>query len=533
MQLVDFLLKIKGARAAEAELAARIGRGGDVFEFQLALARLSFADGKHADAVDQLTRLIDEANDSLNGNAAKVELARMRASRNDVAGAEELVKEVLSGDPKNVEALTVRAAIHMVGGKATEAIDDLRIALNEAPESSRVLLLLASAYDRHGDVDLATDQFAKAVRIEQFRSDVALVYVQFLLRYGKIEQAERVLIAARAKSPSDRNVLSQLARVKLAKQDWLGAQEVSDALRKLGDREGEVAADQILGVALGGEQKYEQSITVLRSALSAADVENTSMVNLVRTYVQAGKQQAAEEFLDSVLKSNPDNAPANVLRGALSVTAKQPDSAEGFFNAAIAADPDGPSGYLALATLYISTGRLGDAEKAARDGLARQGQNGQLRLLLATALERSGQYEAAIGEYETMFERDPTSTVAANNLASLLSEYRQDPASHERAFEIAVRFRNSEIPQFVDTLGWIYFQRGEYGPALTLLKAAADHAPSAPAIQYHLGLAYEKLGQNALAIASLERSLGRAIGFSRQAEAQAALDRLLQSQAKP
>ncbi|MEK9148411.1 MAG: tetratricopeptide repeat protein [Candidatus Desantisbacteria bacterium] len=43
-----------------------------------------------------------------------------------------------------------------------------------------------------------------------------------------------------------------------------------------------------------------------------------------------------------------------------------------------------------------------------------------------------------------------------------------------------------------DTLGWIYYQRGEYDKALEALKEARNLEPNDPMITYHLGLAYLK-----------------------------------------
>ena len=91
-----------------------------------------------------------------------------------------------------------------------------------------------------------------------------------------------------------------------------------------------------------------------------------------------------------------------------------------------------------------------------------------LQLLLATVLEREAKYDDAIDIYRKMIVADPTSTIVANNLASLLSDYHNDPASLDEAFQIASRFRSSDIPQFLDTLGWIYYLRGDYRPGSDL-----------------------------------------------------------------
>jgi tetratricopeptide (TPR) repeat protein len=191
-------------------------------------------------------------------------------------------------------------------------------------------------------------------------------------------------------------------------------------------------------------------------------------------------------------------------------------------------------GYAALGQLYLSNKHFQQAEDILREGLKRQTNNNVLHLQLAMALELSGQYDAAIAEYETMFAADPRSTIVANNLASLLSDHRDDPASLDRAFTIASRLKGSDVPQFLDTLGWIYSLKGEYDQALPLVKTAAENVPESGTYQYHLGITYKGLGQKERAIASLKKAVELLPTDSdKSVKARAALDQLAATDSAP
>jgi tetratricopeptide (TPR) repeat protein len=177
---------------------------------------------------------------------------------------------------------------------------------------------------------------------------------------------------------------------------------------------------------------------------------------------------------------------------------------------ALEADPDGARGYVALAKYHLVVGDPDAAEEMSRAGLEKHPENPTLNLMLASLLELGQDYDGAIEVYEKMLTDDPHSTVAANNLASLLSEHRADPASLDRAYEIAMRFRTSEVPQFLDTLGWIYHLRGENPMALGLLKVAADRLGDVGPVQFHLGMTLKALDQSELAVASLSKSIALA-----------------------
>ncbi|WP_282130219.1 hypothetical protein, partial [Roseobacter litoralis] len=64
----------------------------------------------------------------------------------------------------------------------------------------------------------------------------------------------------------------------------------------------------------------------------------------------------------------------------------------------------------------------------------------------ASYKERAGDIDGAIDIYESLYARDSSSVIVANNLASMLTTYRTDEASLDRAWAVARRFRDTEIP---------------------------------------------------------------------------------------
>ena len=94
LDVARFLNMVKGPAAARQELLARIHAGGRVFQFQLALAELHFAEGKFDDAVQLLEQLANKAPSRSQALTAEVKLAEMQLSRKKVAAAEVLVAKI-------------------------------------------------------------------------------------------------------------------------------------------------------------------------------------------------------------------------------------------------------------------------------------------------------------------------------------------------------------------------------------------------------------------------------------------------------
>ena len=505
LQLVRFLRREKGVEAAKEELRARVGGSAQVFAYRMALAELTFSQGKYEEATGLLKKLVSDSTKASEAARARVLLAQMMVSRQELVQADKQIEEVLKTDSTNVSALTVRASIRVARKQYNEAIEDLSIALNEEPESSSVLQLLAQVYELNGSTELARDHYANAARIEQFRPAVAMNFVRFLLRYGKSNQAERVLTEIRRVAPSNKEMLTLLARLRLARQDWLGAHEIADVLRKLEDNSG--TAELVLAEALSGQEKHEESIKLLQAVVSDKNDQNSPIANLVRAYVRAGKSDSAEHFLQTVLTANPKNLQAQALLASLHELSNRKDEAEKVFKALVENNPNNATAHRALAEFYLRTKRLEDAETAVRSGIEQNDRHLTLRLLLALILEQTGRYDQAITEYEKMYQEEPRSTIVANNYASLLADHRDDEESIKKAYSIAVRFRDTDIPQFMDTLGWLHYRIGEYDQAVTRLRIAATKLPNESLVHYHLGMAYKELGRSALAIQSLKQAI--------------------------
>jgi tetratricopeptide (TPR) repeat protein len=488
LDLVRLLNTIKGPAAAHQELDGLIKAGGDTFPYQIALAQLDFVQGNPADGIALLKTLIGATGSAEHVTTAQMVLAQYYLSQKQTEPAAALVADILSKDARNIGGLKLRAAMRLDAGQFDLAIADLRQALNDQPRASDLMLMLAIAYEKSGTVDLAEKEFADAMRVSNFDPTVSLGYVAFLQRRGSASRAEDVLVDLAGRWPKNVQVLSALAQVRLSRQEWVGAQEVADAIRRIGTNR--TLADEVKGAALAGQNKFDDSIVALQDAYASAPNAVQPMYALVRTYLRAEKPDQAISFLQSVLKASPSNVEAYVLLGSVQLTTKAPDQAERNFKTAIEKDPKKPIGYRALSDLYVLQKKYVDALNVTRAGLKEQPDSFVLHLGLAAILERTGDYDSAISEYDKLLQLDPNSIVVANNLASLLADYRTDKASLDRAQALVAGLRKYPVPQFKDTLGWVSYRQGDYKSAIELLEDAAKGLPNIALVHYHLGMSY-------------------------------------------
>ena len=99
------------------------------------------------------------------------------------------------------------------------------------PQSPALLATLGLAYERSGSIELADKAYFDATKASGFAPAYGLSYVAFLRRRNLTEHAESVLNDLASRNPNNLAILSALAQDKLARQDWIGAHAVAEAIQ--------------------------------------------------------------------------------------------------------------------------------------------------------------------------------------------------------------------------------------------------------------------------------------------------------------
>jgi tetratricopeptide (TPR) repeat protein len=105
----------------------------------------------------------------------------------------------------------------------------------------------------------------------------------------------------------------------------------------------------------------------------------------------------------------------------------------------------------------------------------------------------TGNSDEAMKAYKKVLELNPNVPVAQNNLAWIYADSGQNLDEAIRLAEAAKKAAPKNI-QILDTLGWAYYKKGEYQKALENIIAAVDAGAKEADVFYHLGLAYEAVG---------------------------------------
>ena len=122
-------------------------------------------------------------------------------------------------------------------------------------------------------------------RRQNFAPAVGLNYVAFLSDADLTAQADTVLNDLANRNPNNIPVLSALAQVKLAHQDWVARTRSRTPFSRLGDKSD--IADQINAAAFSGQKKFDDSLAALQNVYNANPGAVQPMAALVSVYLQS------------------------------------------------------------------------------------------------------------------------------------------------------------------------------------------------------------------------------------------------------
>jgi tetratricopeptide (TPR) repeat protein len=136
--------------------------------------------------------------------------------------------------------------------------------------------------------------------------------------------------------------------------------------------------------------------------------------------------------------------------------------------------------------------------------------------------ESKSDWKKAEDAYQNALALNSQNPVASNDLARVML---QTGGNFDVALSLAQTAMRGlpDSPGVADTLGWIYYQKGVYPLAISNLQEALklqekNNLPDNPDIHYHLGMAYEKTEQPALARQQFEQVLKISPGYRDAAE---------------
>lgn len=441
-------------------------------------------------------------------------------SKKDFASARRSLEQCLVSDPTYFPAASNLASLDLMDKKPDAARGRYEAILAKDKGNVRAMLALADLATLSGKPQDAVDWLGKAVKADPKALEPQKALAAQYLRMGQPMSALPVAQGAVAAQPKDPEALDLLGQTQLAAGEKGNA--VSTYKRLTDMLPQSPAAHLKLAQALAANGNPAESRKSVLKVLQLQPGHLDAQVLLASLDLGAGNYASGLKTARQIQTEHPQSAQGFLLEGDLLSAQKQ-------FGAAAKAYEQGyskaPTAY-AFIRLHQALDRAGDAQSARarlEQWLKDHPTDTSVRVYLAQSLIQKGKVKEAATQYETVLRMEPKHTIALNDLAWLYQQ-ANDPRAltlAEQAYKLAPK-----NPQVLDTLGWILLQRDDNARALQLLREAANTAPDAKGIRYHLAMALSRTGDSAGARRELQALLAKPGPFPERKEAELLLQRL-------
>jgi tetratricopeptide (TPR) repeat protein len=371
-----------------------------------------------------------------------VDLARLTAQAGDREGAAAILDELLAREGANTDALLLRARLDLAAGRL------------EAAERLYRKAIAANAEDVDARLDLAR-LLMETRHLDEARSLLAEVW-------SRLETAGLAEQSFAAEIVEEWATLEILAERYDEARSWLDRLPAEGLSRR--------------GVALWSRyfRDREAFIEGLEWLTAVRPVEDEATARLVA--------MAEAEFR---MASGDDAGAEPIIERLLG-----------------GGEPD----VLAAVQALQARKRYERVVAVARSALARLGESADLRFALAASLERSGQWDEAVGEFRKVIDQEPDHAPALNYVGYMFADRNVNLEEARELIERAVALEPTS-GAFQDSLGWVYYRLGDLDRAEKHLREAVRLEPDDATVHEHLGDLYMARGQSERAAAAYREAL--------------------------
>jgi len=444
-------------------------------------------------------------------------LAELYIRRGELEEAEGEIKRLLEIEPENV-------GYRMLYAGVLESLDDIsaseqiyRELLSEDPPVVEAYLLLASLLAREKGVEQGVDVLDQLITQQPEHIMAHFYQGRFHETLERYQLSYKHLRKAHELADDPDAFVADIIRV-LLKGDKHQEMEqfCSDLLERYPSHP---LARRVLGELAIGERRYEDALQHLEIATESQDDATAVRFRIAMIQMERRDLQSAERELSLVLANSPDHAEARYYlaslyagSGRISQAIKelkliesdgelyvrsqnflayllrqQDKRAEAIkvVRALLLQVPDNMRARLYLAFLLREERKFHEAIEILEAAISDDPNNERALFQYGVTLYDTNRRDESLGVMERIIEINPAQSDALNFVAYELAERGVELKRAEELSRRSLEIRPAD-GYYLDTLGWIMFQKGDFAEAEVLLRRAAELTGNDVVITYHL-----------------------------------------------
>jgi len=454
------------APEAERELRAARRLAPGWVEPHFWLGELAFSQNRLDEAERSLRQAVDL--DATHAGAVK-RLAEVAYLREGIAAATNVLEEAVRRDSYNAQSWATLASLHQLQQNYDRLEECLKQLLELDPDNAAALERLSEWYAKTRRFDEAIRLFSELAEILPPNPLLSLHMGEFYLQTKKLGEARRLFDQAKSFDPSDTGLAMSVGLTYLDAERYDEAAAEFAAIRDAGDPMG----GYLLGRTYKEKGDCKKALRVFRKADNpTAEYRFNIATDEALCLWRLKRRDDADRKMETMLKEAAQEVDAFRL----------------------------------AAHYFRETKRLPRAIEAMKAGLLHLPDHPDLLYFKGLLLEEAGRPDEALAAMQHLLLVQPDHADALNFVGYSLAERGVRYNEAEAMIRKALRLKPDE-GYIIDSLGWLYYRKGEYVKASTWLALAVMIEPDEPEVLLHLALALKAQGGREVQLAeALDRA---------------------------
>jgi tetratricopeptide (TPR) repeat protein len=397
-------------------------------------------------------------------------LAGMYLEADDLVDAERILEQLNARFPRSYAGNFLMGRLNLARKNLPAAEKAFARCAQIDPDNPDPLFELLKIYREQGrKADIAA-VIQEILELDPENSRASLELALFYRRSGQNADAEAVLLQLGERSRKEFDVILNLI------QGYVEPKKTDEALYLIrGMLKAEPESpdlNHLKGFTLFGQKHYTEALEAFRKVTPESRFHQDAVVHMAFILQEQGKTEEALQQLESAIQRNPANAELHYYLG----------------------------------TIYEEAGRYDEALAALTQATQKAPENANFLFRLGIVYDKHKNKEASIATMRRVIALDPKNANALNYLGYTYAEMGENLDEAEQLIIEALTHKPND-GYITDSLGWVYYQKGDYPRALEHLKRAHELVPDDPTIMEHVGDAYLKLGDRVNALKFYQRAL--------------------------
>ena len=286
--------------------------------------------------------------------------ASIKALNKDLEGALADAQAALATQPGHLNASALLASLFLQQGKPDDSIATLKLALEKDPGNTTVQSILARVYAQLGKHKEAAELFAAIIKQEPKVLGHRLRLAQFYMTQKDLDKTEAVLKAATEEITADPKeaAAAKLSLVEFQAKNRDGEKAIATLVTMVDAQPDNHELRAGLGKLYEAANQPEKARAVYQAIIDREEDKKSPQALAAKTRMavvvgRSGDKATAKTLVEEVLKDNPRDRDALVLRGTLTIDQGDAAGAIADFRAALKDDPNAPEINRLLARAHL------------------------------------------------------------------------------------------------------------------------------------------------------------------------------------